>query len=264
MAKTKAEVARMVASAAMKKYKNYSAIQLGRELNRLMALEKKQTTPANKIRIRVVKKLASKVDDKEISATEARQSLRKKVPAKKKVSKADFEKARKDLKDKKVSKPAPKKKKDVIKPQPEGKMIDLDREPGFPPQKVNSANLVRPTRMKKGTKFTVKRDAGYSSHISPYVSTAEYQSAKLFTTDEEGVTFKKFTAKEKKDKKFSKRLEDFGDAPEKEQLLKIGEFYLDAEKGSEAYKEARQMVNPIFSRYRFTVDYKNKQIIQVL
>jgi len=124
--KTKAEVGRMVASAAMKKYKNYSAIQLGKELNRLMALEKKQTTPANKIRIRVVKKLASKVSDKEISATEARQSLRKKVPEKKKVSKADFEKARKDLKDKKVSKPAPKKKtkKDTRKPPPKLKGLD--------------------------------------------------------------------------------------------------------------------------------------------
>ena len=106
--KTKAEVGRMVASAAMKKYKNYSAIQLSRELKRLQGLEKKQTMPANVIRIRVIKKLASKVSDKEISATEARQSLRKKVPEKKKVSKADFEKARKDLKDKKVSKPAPK------------------------------------------------------------------------------------------------------------------------------------------------------------
>ncbi len=71
--KTKAEVGRKVASAAMKKYKNYSAIQLSRELNRLMKLEKKQTMPANVIRIRVVKKLASKVSDKEISATEARQ-----------------------------------------------------------------------------------------------------------------------------------------------------------------------------------------------
>jgi len=103
--KTKAEVARMVASSAMKKYKNYSAIQLSRELKRLQTLEKKQTTPANVIRIRVVKKLISKVDDKEISATEARQALKKKVPAKKKVSKAEFEKARKDLKDKKVSTP---------------------------------------------------------------------------------------------------------------------------------------------------------------
>ncbi len=113
--KTKAEVGRMVASAAMKKYKNYSAIQLSRELNRLMKLEKKQTMPANVIRIRVVKKLASKVSDKEISATEARQSLRKKVPEKKQVSKKEFEKARKDLKDKKVSKPAPKKKTKKVK-----------------------------------------------------------------------------------------------------------------------------------------------------
>jgi|TARA_R100000479_G_scaffold66100_1_gene31465 hypothetical protein len=103
MAKSKAEVARMVASSAMKKYKNYSAIQLSRELNRLMKLEKKQTMPANKIRIRVVKKLISKLDDKEISATEARKELKKKVPEKKQVSKKEFEKARKDLKDKKVS-----------------------------------------------------------------------------------------------------------------------------------------------------------------
>jgi len=103
--KTKAEVARMVASSAMKKYKNYSAIQLSRELKRLQTLEKKQTTPANVIRIRVVKKLASKVSDKEISATEARQALKKKVPEKKQVTKKEFEKARKDLKDKKVSTP---------------------------------------------------------------------------------------------------------------------------------------------------------------
>ena len=96
--KTKAEVAKLTRSAAMKKYKNYSAIQLSRELKRLQTLEKKQTMPANVIRIRVVKNLISKVSDKEISATEARQALRKKVPAKKKVSKADFEKARKDLK----------------------------------------------------------------------------------------------------------------------------------------------------------------------
>jgi hypothetical protein len=209
-------------------------------------------------------------------AESARKDLRKKVPEKKKVTKAQFENARKKLAggtaSGKSKKPAPKKKlgvkiekpKEVKKEQPKGKMIDLDREPGFAPQKVNSANLVRPSGIKKGTKFTVKTDAGYSSHISPYVSTAEYQSANLFTTDEEGVTFKKFTAKEKKDKQFARRLEDFGDAPEKEHLLQIGDFYLDAEKGSEAYKEARQMVNKIFSRYRFTVDYKNKQIIQVL
>jgi hypothetical protein len=106
--KTEAQKKRMVASAALKKYKNFSAIQLSRELKRLQDLEKKQTTPANVIRIRVVKKLASKVSDKEISATEARKELKKKVPEKKQVTKKEFEKARKDLKDKKVSKPAPK------------------------------------------------------------------------------------------------------------------------------------------------------------
>lgn len=103
--KTEAQKKRMVASAAMKKYKDFSAIQLSRELKRLQGLEKKQTTPANVIRIAVVKKLISKVDDKEISATEARQELKKKVPEKKQVTKKEFEKARKDLKDKKVSKP---------------------------------------------------------------------------------------------------------------------------------------------------------------
>ena len=100
MPKTEAEKKRMVASAALKKYKNYSAIQLSRELKRLQTLEKKQTMPANVIRIRVVKKLISKVSDKKISATEARQSLRKKVPEKKQVSKEEFEKARKKLKQK--------------------------------------------------------------------------------------------------------------------------------------------------------------------
>lgn len=124
--KTEAQKKRMVASAALKKYKNYSAIQLSRELKRLQTLEKKQTMPANVIRISVVKKLISKVDDKEISATEARQSLRKKVPEKKQVSKKEFEKARKDLKDKKVSKPAPKKKpkKDTRKPPPKLKGLN--------------------------------------------------------------------------------------------------------------------------------------------
>ena len=104
--KTEAQKKRMVVSAAMKKYKDFSAIQLSRELKRLQTLEKKQTQPANVIRIAVVKKLISKIPDKEISATEARQALRKKVPAKKQVTKKEFEKARKDLKDKKVSKPA--------------------------------------------------------------------------------------------------------------------------------------------------------------
>ena len=77
-----------------------------------------------------------------------------------------------------------------------GTIIDLERE--FTPRNVNSNNLVKPAGLKKGEKFKVKTDAGYSSLHSPYVKTAIYQSATLFTTDAEGVTFKKFTAKERR------------------------------------------------------------------
>ena len=92
-------------SAAQKKYNKFTIIDLGKELKRLRALEKKQTTEVNSIKIDVIKKLISKKDDKEISATEARVELKKKVAPKKKATKAEFEKARKDIKDKKVSSP---------------------------------------------------------------------------------------------------------------------------------------------------------------
>lgn len=105
--KTKTEIRRLATSAAMKKYKNFSAIQLGKELNKLQKQFKTDPAEGTKIKIAVVKKLISKLDDKEISATEARKELKKKVPAKKQVTKKEFEKARKDLKDKKESKPAP-------------------------------------------------------------------------------------------------------------------------------------------------------------
>lgn len=140
-----------------------------------------------------------------------------------------------------------------------GTIIDLERE--FTPRNVNSNNLVKPAGLKKGEKFKVKTDAGYSSLHSPYVKTAIYQSATLFTTDAEGVTFKKFTAKEKKNPQFSKRGED---QETKKHLLPIAEWYLDAEKGSKAYKEASEMSNNPIYRKRFTIDYINKRIIQVL
>ena len=105
--KTLAERRRLATSASMKKYKDFSAIQLGRELNKLQKQFKTDPAEGTKIKIAVVKKLISKLDDKEISATEARKELKKKVPAKKQVTKKEFEKARKDLKDKKESKPAP-------------------------------------------------------------------------------------------------------------------------------------------------------------
>ena len=155
--KTKAEVRRMVATAALKKYKNYSAIQLSRELKRLQTLEKKQITPANIIRIDVIKKLISKVSDKEISATEARQALKKKVPAKKKVTKAEFEKARKDLKDKKVSKPEKKKE------QEKGKKINLtSKMVNELPDRILRRLLVRVMTSDKWTGSAEDRDILYA------------------------------------------------------------------------------------------------------
>ena len=152
-----------------------------------------------------------------------------------------------------------------IKRSEGGKMIDLDREPGYSPQKVNSNDLVKPSGIKKGEKFKIKTDAGYSTDRSPYVRSAEYKSANLFTTDNEGVTLKKFTAKQKKERGFSKRLEEFSpDEEAKQHLLPIAEWYLDAEEGSKAYKDSYEMRRNPLNRLRFTVDYTNKRIIQIL
>jgi len=93
--KTKAQVARLARSAAMKKYDKFTLTQLGRELNKLGKDFKIDPAEGTKIKISVVKKLILK-KDKELE--EKRKALRKKVPEKKKVSKADYEKAERDLK----------------------------------------------------------------------------------------------------------------------------------------------------------------------
>tara|TARA_R110001592_G_scaffold31806_3_gene111737 strand:- start:996 stop:1370 length:375 start_codon:yes stop_codon:yes gene_type:complete len=96
MAKTKLQVARMRTKAMLKKYDKYTLPRLETELTKLEKKFKIDPAPGTKIDITVVKRLMKvrKLDKMD----ETRKQLKKTVPTtKKKVSKAEFEKAKTTL-----------------------------------------------------------------------------------------------------------------------------------------------------------------------
>ena len=144
-----------------------------------------------------------------------------------------------------------------------GKMIDLNRESA--PENANTNDLVKPPGFKKGEKFRFNYDVGYSSHVSPYARTAIFTPSK-FITDKEGVSLKKYTQKQMKDPKYKRYYEKNylkSELPQREDLMKYAVYYLHATPESKSYKESYQMRDDIFSRRRFVVDFKKKQILNI-